>query len=105
MIKMMKMRMVRDREKGFTLIELLVVIVLLGALAAIAVPNVARFTSSGVTEAAKTELGSVQTAIDVAMTELKLTASDFNAWANVSDFSSAGGRPYHRLCCRRGPKP
>ncbi len=89
----MKMKMVRNREKGFTLIELLVVIVLLGALAAIAVPNVARFTSSGVVEAAKTELGSVQTAIDVAMTELKLTAADFNTWTGVDDFSLAGGDP------------
>jgi len=82
------MKRIRRSEKGFTLIELLVVVALLGVLAAVAVPNVARFVGQGGPEAAKAELQSVQTAVDVAMAELKLTAVD--AQTGVTDFSSTG---------------
>ena len=48
-------------QKGFTLIELLVVVAILGALAAVVVPNVGSSISRGKTESYQTELHNVQT--------------------------------------------
>ena len=53
----------RYGEKGFTLIELLVVVAVLGALAAVAIPNVGKFIGQGETESYETELHNIQTAV------------------------------------------
>ena len=55
----------RNRQHGFTLIELLVVIALLTILAFIVVLNVSAFVDTGKAAACKTDLRSVQAAIDV----------------------------------------
>ncbi|MBI4287741.1 MAG: type II secretion system protein [Chloroflexi bacterium] len=79
------------RQKGFTLIELLVTIGILGILAAVVVPNVARFVGSGGTQAAATELASVQTAMDTAMADLGLQVVTDGTALTISDFAAAAG--------------
>jgi prepilin-type N-terminal cleavage/methylation domain-containing protein len=61
MVKFLK-SMFKPGQKGFTLIELLVVVAILGALAAVAVPNIGKFIGKGKTEAYETELHNIQLA-------------------------------------------
>ncbi|MGB8706817.1 MAG: type II secretion system protein [Dehalococcoidia bacterium] len=59
----------RYGEAGFTLIELLVVIGILAALAGVVTLGVTQFIGRGCTEAAKTELHNVQTAVSACMVD------------------------------------
>ena len=58
----MRLRSIKG-EQGFTLIELLVVILIIGILAAIAIPAFLSQTSKANDAAAKTQAGTLQTAI------------------------------------------
>ena len=49
-------------EKGLTLIELLIVIAILGIIAAVIIPNIAGFLTSGNVAAANTEAENIKTA-------------------------------------------
>lgn len=59
----------RKSESGFTLVELLVVVGIIVALAAVIIPNVARFTGKGTEGAYTAEAENVQTAFDTLMAD------------------------------------
>ena len=69
-------------QRGFTLVELLVVIGIIGALAAVVIPNVSRFAGSGDTAANQTEVQTVQAAIDLYMADTASTAVAVQAATN-----------------------
>ena len=77
----------RFGEKGFTLIELLVVVAILGALAAVAVPNVGKFIGQGKTESYETELHNVQTAVMAMLADSSTGVLD-GAVAATNDMST-----------------
>ena len=60
-------------ERGFTLIELLIVVAILGVLAAVVIPNVGRFIGRGETEAGKTELTNIQSAVVAMMVDNQIS--------------------------------
>ncbi len=79
------MRMPKRGEKGFTLIELLIVVAILGVLAAVVIPNVGRFIGAGETEAAKTELSNIQTAVVSMMVDNQISVLPAGTFIEVGD--------------------
>jgi type IV pilus assembly protein PilA len=64
-----RLRQRLSKESGFTLIELLVVILIIGILAAIAIPAFLSQTSKANDSAAKTQVGTLQTTMEAYASE------------------------------------
>ena len=85
----------RYGQKGFTLIELLVVIGILGAIAAIVVPNVGKFIGRGKSESYATELHNVETAVMAMLVDdadSTLDVAPTTAATATTDMSSITGK-------------
>jgi len=94
----------RYGEKGFTLIELLIVIAILGVLAAVVIPNVQRFTQSGMKAAAMQEKETIQTAIDAGMAEageVTITVITIDSTSTDTDVDSSANTVYVEDYLRR----
>ena len=85
------LKRIHQGNKGFTLIELLIVVAIIGVLAAVVVPNVTGFMGRGEEAAARAELQTVQTAMDLAMVDQVLSEVTDGAAFTISDFGSTGG--------------
>ena len=87
-------RTFRHGEKGFTLMELLIVIAVLGILAAVLVPRMGSFLSSGQAAAANTEVANVETAALAYYADVSDWPTNTNLAVNASLFDGPGDEVY-----------
>jgi len=81
-----------NRRKGFTLIELLIVVLILGALAAIAIPKIATSTSTAKDNACKTNVDIMNSQIEMYYANTGAYPADYDAFfTNATYFPE--GRP------------
>lgn len=85
----------KQRQRGFTLIELVMVIVILGVLAAVAIPKFVDLKGDAVAAATAGVAGSLSSAAAVNYAARSARSTNGNAVANCTDVATAlqGGLP------------
>ena len=63
---------------GFTLVEIMLVVVIIGILAAVAIPNIGKASQSAYMKTAKGELRSIETALDLFMIDNGMYPNSLN---------------------------
>ncbi len=82
--------MLRNR-KGFTLIELLIVVVIIGILAAIAIPKFAATKDKAKLASVKTDLRNLETAQEAYFSDWSTYATDYAALLAAGEISLSAG--------------
>src|ERR1700761_3863476 len=84
-----------EKEEGFTLIELLVVIIIIGILAAIAIPVFLNQRKKGYDSAAKSDLRNLATAEESYLTDYDAYTSSYDVVSSVETVKSSSnvGKP------------
>ena len=89
---------IRKNNQGFTLIELLIVVVIIGILAAIAIPRFSSTKGKAFDAAAKTDLRNAMTAQEAYYSDWQVYAApgvlDFTQSANVTVAGSGAAGAY-----------
>src|SRR5438445_13846579 len=80
-------------RKGFTLIELLIVVVIIGILAAIAIPKFANPTEQAYLASMKSDLRNLVTAEEAVFADSVKSASTGGAGGGLVSASRSGGAP------------